>query len=140
MNVFLENVNLNSTSGPNYFAQKLKKYLTARGVSFNDNFRYDKKLTFIQSFNDRSHLPMCLRLDGIYFNANFDCNRMNSNIKRSYDLAKGVIFQTNFNKELIFESLISKLFKIRNSAALILTKFSGSFSKMKLIFSLFSNA
>ena len=42
------------------------------------------------------------------------------------------------NKELIFDSLISRLFNMRNSAALILTKFSESFSKIKFISSLFS--
>ena len=45
---------------------------------------------------------MVQRLDGIYFNANFDCERMNSNIKRTYDMAESVVFQTEFNKNLIF--------------------------------------
>ena len=102
MNVYLENVNLNSNSGPNYFAQKLVKYLEFRGVNFNSAVESDLKLTFIESYNHKPWLPMIQRLDGIYFNANFDCNRMNANIKRTYENAKGVVFQTNFNKELIF--------------------------------------
>jgi len=102
MNVFLENVNLGSNSGPNYFAQKLVKYLELRGVNFNSQVESDLKLTFIESYNHKPWLPMIQRLDGIYFNANFDCNRMNANIKRTYESANGVIFQTNFNKELIF--------------------------------------
>jgi len=102
VNIFLENVNLNSNSGPNYFAQKLMKYLSFRSVTFDPNIDGDLKLTFIESCNQRPWLPMVQRLDGIYFNANFDCNRMNANIKRTYNNSKGVIFQTNFNKELIF--------------------------------------
>jgi len=102
MNIFLENVNLNSSSGPNYFAQKLTKYLGLRGVSFDNNLRHDIKLTFIESHGDRQDLPMIQRLDGIYFNSNFDCEKMNSNIKRTYHNSQGVVFQTHFNKDLIF--------------------------------------
>ena len=102
MNLFLENVDLSSNSGPNYFAQKLMKYLRFRNVSFNHKLDYDLRLSFIETRNHMSHLPMVQRLDGIYFNANFDCNRMNSNIRRTYELSNGAIFQTKFNKELIF--------------------------------------
>jgi glycosyltransferase involved in cell wall biosynthesis len=102
VNIFLENINLKSNSGPNYFAQKLVKYLELRGVLFDSKMDYSKKLTFIQSTGVRDDLPMILRLDGIYFNSNFDCERMNYNIKKSYEKAKGIVFQTEFNKELIF--------------------------------------
>tara|TARA_R110002074_G_scaffold254438_1_gene426516 strand:- start:1306 stop:2202 length:897 start_codon:yes stop_codon:yes gene_type:complete len=100
--VYLENVNLNSNSGPNYFAQKLKKYLGLRGVLFDENLRQDIKLTFIESRGERSELPMIQRLDGIYFNSNFDCDKMNANIKRTYEASAAVVFQTQFNKDLIF--------------------------------------
>jgi len=103
MNIFLENTNLNSNSGPNYFARKLVKYLGFRNVLFEDSFKYDLKLTFIESHHQKSWLPMIHRLDGIYFNANFDCEKMNSNIKRTYENSQGVVFQTEFNKNLIFE-------------------------------------
>lgn len=102
MNLLLENVNLNSNSGPNHFAQKLKNYLSLRGVTFNNFMPHDKKLTFIESTWNRTDLDMYLRLDGIYFNAGFDCNKMNANIKASYEAAKGVIFQTDFNRDLVF--------------------------------------
>lgn len=102
MNVFLENVNMGSNSGPNYFAQKLVKYLDARGVAFTPQLPYNLKLTFIESSGQRPDLPMIQRLDGIYFNANFDCDRMNQNIKNTYQSSAGVIFQTEFNKNLIF--------------------------------------
>ena len=103
MNIYLENTDLNSTSGPNYFAQKLLKYLSFRGTTADPQFPYDLKLTFIQSNGSRPDLPMVQRLDGIYFNANFDCDRMNDNIKRTYESANAVVFQTLFNKNLIFK-------------------------------------
>jgi len=105
MNIFLENVNLNSTSGPNYFAQKLISYMTNFGCTFNQpNVEPDAQLCFIESKNRYSNnIPLLQRLDGIYFNINFDCDKMNSNIKRTYESSDGVIFQTEFNKNLIFE-------------------------------------
>ena len=102
MNVFLENVNLKSNSGPNYFAQKLIKYMGMRSVSFDHRRPADVKLTFIESQGQHNNLPMIQRLDGIYFNANFDCDKMNYNIRKTYESAKGVVFQTQFNKGLIF--------------------------------------
>ena len=69
---------------------------------FDDNLRHDIKLTFIESHGARSDLPMIQRLDGIYFNSNFDCDKMNANIKRTYENAAAVVFQTQFNKDLIF--------------------------------------
>ena len=102
MNVYLENVNMQSNSGPNYFAQKLVKYMGLRGTTFESNLRYNVKLTFIESQGLQPTLPMVQRLDGIYFNANFDCDKMNYNIRKTYDAAKGVIFQTDFNRDLIF--------------------------------------
>jgi len=103
MNLFLENVNLRSTSGPNHFASKLVKYLSFRGVSFDEKKPYNKKLTFIQSVGQKNNLPMVLRLDGIYFNGGFDCDKMNHNIKNTYHKSDGIIFQTEFNKNLIFK-------------------------------------
>ena len=58
MNILLENVNLNSTSGPNYFASKLVKYLELRGVLFNKDMDYNKKLTFIQTNGLRTDLQI----------------------------------------------------------------------------------
>ncbi|HAW80357.1 MAG TPA: hypothetical protein DCX27_12000 [Balneola sp.] len=102
MNVCLENVNLESNSGPNYFAQKLIKYMGFRGTIFDPNQPQDIKLTFIESHGLKPSLPMVQRLDGIYFNGAFDCDRMNYNIRKTYEASKGVVFQTNFNKDLIF--------------------------------------
>jgi len=102
MNIYLENVDLSSRTGPNYFAQKLMKYMNMRGTLFDPSLPYDLKLTFIESQWHHQDLPMVQRLDGIYFNANFDCEKMNYNIRKTYEKAKGVIFQTEFNRDLIF--------------------------------------
>ena len=101
MNIYLENVNLNLNSGPNYFAQKLVKYLSMKGVTFSNEMKPDICLAFIESRNN-TNVPLVQRLDGIYFNANFNCEMMNSNIKKTYEKANGVVFQTKFNKDLVF--------------------------------------
>jgi len=102
LNIKLENVNLKSNSGPNYFARKLVDYLMMKGVTFNDKISYDVKLAFIESFAAKDNTPMVQRLDGIYFNSNFNCKQMNYNIQKTYENSNGVIFQTHFNKELTF--------------------------------------
>jgi glycosyltransferase involved in cell wall biosynthesis len=103
MKIYLENVNIGSTTGPNYFGKKLVQYLQQFNCSFqtSDNGDHDIQLSFIESRN-KTDSPIVQRLDGIYFNCNFDCNAMNSNIKKTYQNSDAVIFQTNFNKELIF--------------------------------------
>ena len=101
MNIFLDNVNLNSTSGPNHFAKKLKKYMERQGDSFNQNDPFDTQLTFIQRVNLVA--PMFQRLDGIYFNSEQDYRSMNASISKTYTEAKGVIFQSEFNKRLTFK-------------------------------------
>jgi glycosyltransferase involved in cell wall biosynthesis len=104
MNVFLENVNLNSTSGPNSFASKLKKYLENTDCSFDKNIENsDIRLCFIESHVVDCSIPMIQRLDGIYFNKQQDYDKQNENIKRTYELSNGVVFQSNFNKDLVFK-------------------------------------
>ena len=103
MKIYLENVNVSSTSGPNYFGKKLVQYLQQFNCSFqtSNTGDHDIQLSFIES-RGKTKSPLVQRLDGIYFNCNFDCDAMNDNIKRTYQSADAVIFQTNFNKELIF--------------------------------------
>jgi glycosyltransferase involved in cell wall biosynthesis len=103
MNIHLENVNLNSRSGPNSFAKKLVKYMPVHGCSFNYNIPADVNLCFIESNKTKYKNKMFLRLDGIYFNTTQDYNKLNKNIKRTYELSDGVIFQSDFNKNLIFK-------------------------------------
>jgi len=72
------------------------------GVTFENTPEPDAYLCFIESGRPTHNAPLFQRLDGIYFNSAFDYTSQNSNIKRTYELAKGVIFQSQFNKELTF--------------------------------------
>tara|TARA_B100000214_G_scaffold373348_1_gene353501 strand:+ start:1755 stop:2651 length:897 start_codon:yes stop_codon:yes gene_type:complete len=114
LNLFLENVNLNSNSGPNSFGQKLFKYMPSCGVTIENTPEPDAYLCFIESGRTTHNAPLYQRLDGIYFNSSFNYNAQNSNIKRTYEMATGVIFQSNFNKELTF-----KYFGPHNNYAII---------------------
>jgi len=95
----LENVNLSSNSGPNSFASKLVKYFQTAGVTVGSG-NPDAHLCFIESSKVSYNTPMFQRLDGIYFNTAQDYERQNANIKRTYEMADGVIFQSQFNKML----------------------------------------
>jgi len=101
MNIYLDNVNLFSTSGPNHFASKLRKYMEKRGNTFNSDDIYDAQLSFISAANNVA--PIYQRLDGIYFNSEQDFKELNRSILETYNKSRGVIFQSNFNKKLTFE-------------------------------------
>ena len=99
MKLNLENVNLSSNSGPNSFAAKLNKYLGETGVEVASE-EPDAYLCFIESTRANYNVPMFQRLDGIYFNTAQNYNRQNANIRRTYEMATGVVFQSEFNKQL----------------------------------------
>lgn len=99
MKIRLENVNFNSNSGPNCFGKKLQKYLHLNGHEVRWD-EYDSVLCFIETNRDFSGKKLFQRLDGIYFNADFDYNSQNKNILRTYKRADGVVFQSAFNKDL----------------------------------------
>jgi glycosyltransferase involved in cell wall biosynthesis len=102
MNIHLENVALQSTSGPNHFASKLVSKLEKLNVTVDNNLKPDARLCFIETYNNFSdNVPLFQRLDGIYFNTAQNYNQQNANIKKTYDMSNGVIFQSYFNKELI---------------------------------------
>jgi len=105
MNILFENVNLSSTSGPNHFASKLVKYLEYRGnrCSSTPSWEADARLTFIESIQPVFPIPTVLRLDGIYFDPSQDYELKNKNIFKSYENADGVIFQSEFSKEMCFK-------------------------------------
>ena len=102
MNIYLDNVDLNSSSGPNHFGKKLKKYLEKLGASINDGAP-DIQLSFIEAQRDAKGIPLIQRLDGIYFNRMFNYNEQNKNIMNTYTSATGVVFQTEFNRRLTFQ-------------------------------------
>jgi len=101
MKIKLENVNLNSTSGPNYFSSKLAKYLNKMGKScFTGTGTPDVTLCFTETRGPKIS-PLVQRLDGIWFNSATNYNAMNSNYKKIYEISDGVIYQSQFDKKLI---------------------------------------
>ena len=98
MRLQFENVDFSSRSGPNNFGLKLARQLTADGHELT-NSDPEVRLAFIQSSNDFD--PTVLRLDGIYFNTQQDWEAMNGPIRASYDCAKAVIVQSEFDEQLI---------------------------------------
>ena len=100
MRLNLDNVNFSSNSGPNSFAAKLLPHLMREGVEITAN-NPDAHLCFIESPRSHYNAPMVQRLDGIYFNTRQDFARQNQNIKRTYEIASGVVFQSHFNERLI---------------------------------------
>ena len=84
------------------------------GVTLNNTPEPDAYLCFIESGRTTHNAPLFQRLDGIYFNSASDYTAQNSNIKRTYEMSTGVIFQSNFNKELTF-----KYFGPHNNYAII---------------------
>ena len=113
MNINLENVDLHSNSGPNSFGKKLIKYMSGLDVKFNTD-KPDAYLCFIESYKTEYDAPLYQRLDGIYFNTDFNYNKQNEKIKKTYDISNGVIFQSYFNSELI-----SKYFGSHNNSIII---------------------
>ena len=66
MKIYLENVNLGSTNGPNSFANKLMPHLNNMRHTFVSPDEADLSLCFIESYN-KLKIPRILRLDGIYY-------------------------------------------------------------------------
>jgi len=101
LKINLENVSLDSSSGPNSFAKKLHKYMNTDLCSIGSFSDPDIYLCFIESQRRSFDKPIYQRLDGIYFNTSQNYNLQNANIKRIYNMADGVIFQSVFNQRLI---------------------------------------
>ena len=103
MNIYLENVNLDSNSGPNSFGRKLVKYMGKAGHTFDMNQKGDVALAFIQSNRQEYPIPLVQRLDGVYFNTLQNYKAQNHLIQETYKKADGIIFQSNFSRDLVFE-------------------------------------
>lgn len=114
MNLYFENVNLNSNSGPNSFAQKLVPHFLEAGIKVNQG-QPDSILCFIESARPNiQEFPTVQRLDGVYFNTRVDWRKMNENIQRTYNAAAGVVFQSEFAK-----TEITKFFGEHSNSAVI---------------------
>lgn len=98
MKIYFDNVDFQSSSGPNSFARKLASEVLRKGHTVSDPKNCDVQLSFIQATGKSA--PLCQRLDGIYFNSEQDWNALNTPIKETYNIADGVVFQSHFNKFL----------------------------------------
>ena len=98
MKIFLDNIDFKSSSGPNSFGAKLASQLEKTGSRINKDEKPDIQLSFIQT--TRKIAPLIQRLDGIYFNSEQDWKTQNKPIQQTYNISNGVIFQSNFNKQL----------------------------------------
>lgn len=99
MKILLDNVNINSTSGPNSFGRRLMHHLNKLGHSIGTNvIDPDVQLSFITSTQRKAKIA--LRLDGIYFNSKQDWQKLNSSIKDSFENSEIVIYQSHFNQKL----------------------------------------
>ena len=106
MNIFLENVNFESRSGPNSFGKKLANQFIKNGHKVESGTPRsipDIQLSFVMSsFRISPLVPIVQRLDGIYFNSEQDFNDLNSPIESTYLSSDAVIFQSEFNRDLTF--------------------------------------
>lgn len=101
MNILLENVDLQSSSGPNSFANKLVPSLKGLGCEFVQNQEdCEVSLCFIQSYEDIKK-PRIQRLDGIYFNIEQNYQKLNQQIQKTFNNSTAVIYQSDFNKRLV---------------------------------------
>ena len=99
MNIYLDNVNFSSSSGPNSFGKKLGKSLISKGHSIAPSSIEDVDviLSFIMTNLNAKFKPLALRLDGIYFNSAQDYDKLNAPISMTYKIADAVFFQSDFN-------------------------------------------
>jgi len=102
MKIHFDNVNLNSTSGPNTAAHRLAKQFFELGheVHFVDGQNCDVSLVFIEPTGQKLAPKVIQRLDGIWFKPQ-EFMTKNVGIKRLYDTADGVIFQSEFDRKMI---------------------------------------
>lgn len=113
MRILFDNVDFSSTSGPNHFARKLAVQFARMGHTLVEPHEGPEvQLSFIQATG--IYAPMVQRLDGIWFNTEQDWQAMNGPIKKTYEQANGVVFQSNFN-----QALVEKFFGLRSNPHVI---------------------
>lgn len=100
MNILFDNVDWNSTAGPHWFGRKLASHLNQNGHGINTG-QDDVQLSIVMASQKREGLPLIQRLDGIYYDTAKDYVQMNAPIKATYDIADGVVFQSEWSKKLV---------------------------------------
>jgi glycosyltransferase involved in cell wall biosynthesis len=100
MNVYFDNVNMGANSGASTFAKSLKESMESMGVPVVSSLsEADISLAF--SRHNQKEIPFVQRLDGIYFNPEVNYKKANVSLKKTYDLARSVIFQSEYNKMFV---------------------------------------
>jgi len=100
MNVLFDNVDWNSSAGPHWFAQKLAESLKKKGHGINTG-NDDVQLSIVMASQRVEGLPLIQRLDGIYYDTAKDYVQMNAPIRATYEIADGVVFQSEWSKKLV---------------------------------------
>jgi glycosyltransferase involved in cell wall biosynthesis len=100
MNIFFDHVDWNSSAGPHWFAAKLAVAMSKKGHEItHDN--PDVQLAFVEMTQQMDGVPLVQRLDGIWYNTKTNYKAMNEQIKKTYDVADGVVFQSKFDRDFI---------------------------------------
>lgn len=101
MKIYFDSVNWNSTSGPNSAVRRIAVQLAYMGHTIADASDYDIALVTIQPTNllDKSK-PYVQRLDGIWSKPQEFATK-NSEIRDCYAVADGVVFQSQFDMQMV---------------------------------------
>jgi len=99
MNILFDHVDWNSSAGPHWAARKLAEYLLLNGHGVNTG-NDDVQLAYVIA-TQKSDIPLIQRLDGIYYDVEQDYHSMNEPIRRTYEMADGVVFQSDWSRRLI---------------------------------------
>lgn len=101
MRIHFDNVDMNSFSGPNTFANRLARRLfeSSHEVVFNHH-NADISLVFIEPSGAPLANKVVQRLDGIWFKPNEFVSK-NTGIKELFLRANSVIFQSQFDKDMV---------------------------------------
>ncbi len=99
MKIHLDNVNMNSSSGPNSFGKRLAMGLIESGheVELYDGKNSDVSIVFIEPTGRPLAKKVIQRLDGIWFSPE-EFEEKNFSIKKLYHEADGVIWQSEFDR------------------------------------------
>jgi len=102
----MDHVDFNSTAGPHWFGRKLAGAFLEKGHSIASSSsriqEIDVHLAFVQAFGKLPEVPLFQRLDGIYYDTSKDYEAMNQPIKQTYEVADGVIFQSEYDRDFIY--------------------------------------
>lgn len=102
MKIHLDNVNMSSTSGPNSFGKRMAAALLESGheIELEDGSNSDVSIVFIERSGKPLAKKVIQRLDGIWFSP-AEFKSKNTFIKNLYENADGVIWQSEFDKEMV---------------------------------------